>query len=76
MVRLIPPGKDSLFNSKNNKLENLSNNIQWLKDILDENNGISIRQITKNEEVVKKVCDLQNDNKFNKGFFKLYDHIC
>jgi len=75
MVRLIPPGKDSLFNSKNNKLENLSNNIQWLKDILDENNGISIRQITKNEEVVKKVCDLQNDNKFNKGFFKLYDHI-
>ena len=75
MVRLIPPNEGRIFSSKNNKLENLSNNIQWLKNILDKNSGISIKRTPENEVIIQKVCELQNNEKFNKGFFKLYDYI-
>lgn len=75
MVRLIPPNEDRIFSSKNNKLENLSNNMQWLKEILDKKSGISIKITPENKVIIRKVCELQNNDKFNKGFFKLYDHI-
>ncbi len=75
MVRLIPPDKDRIFSSKNNKLENLSNNTQWLKDILDKKNEISVEKISEDENIIQKIRELRNNDKFNKGFFKLYDHI-
>lgn len=75
MVRLISLNEGKLFNSRNNKLENLSNNIQWIKDILDKENKISSEKALKNKAIVTKIHKLQNDIKFNKGFFKLYDHV-
>lgn len=71
MVRLIPPDKDRIFSSKNNKLENLSNNTQWLKDILDKKNEISVEKISEDENIIQKIRELRNNDKFNKGFFKL-----
>lgn len=75
MVRLIPPNKNRIFSSENNKLENLSNNTQWLKEILDKKNEISIEKISEDKNIIQKIYNLQNNDKFNKGFFKLYDHI-
>lgn len=42
---------------------------------MDKKNEISVEKISEDENIIQKIRELRNNDKFNKGFFKLYDHI-
>lgn len=69
MVRLVPSEKNKYSEALDEKLEILSVNIDWIRYLLN-NNGIG-----KEGALDSKLKTLGKNSIFNKGFFKLYDHI-
>lgn len=77
MVRLTPENA-SIFGNKNNVLENLNTNIQWLKELTEETNirkTKCYRYNKDNSELITRLEELQQSDLFQRKFFKLYDHI-